>query len=115
MRTTDIRSSLISNPASVAILAGGLSTRMGTDKALIRLESGGQTMLERVLDRVRPLSDDVFVVATARDEYRRFGVDVLPDLYPDAAVLGGIASALRHARHPRCLVVSCDHPLLSPT
>jgi molybdopterin-guanine dinucleotide biosynthesis protein A len=66
-----------------------------------------------VLESVRPLSDDVFVVASDRREYEPFGVAVLPDLYADAGVLGGIASAIRHAKRDRCLVVSCDHPFLN--
>ena len=98
---------------SIAILAGGKSSRMGTDKALIRLDEKGPTLLELVLDRVRPLTDDLYVVATDRPDYARFGAPVRPDLYPDGAVLGGIASAIEHARHERSLVVSCDHPFLS--
>ena len=44
---------------SVAILAGGKSTRMGRDKAF--LEVGGKMVVERVIERVQPLTDDLFV------------------------------------------------------
>lgn len=98
---------------SVAVLAGGQSRRMGTDKALLRLTPDGPTLLERVLDRVRSVSEDVFIVASGREAYETTGARVLPDLFPDGAVLGGIASAIVHARHRRCLIVSCDHPFLS--
>lgn len=101
-------------PVSVAILAGGKSRRLGTDKALVRLAPNDRTLLELVLDRVRPLSDDVFIVATGRPAYEAFGVPVHPDYHPDAGVLGGIDTALRQARHDHCLVVSCDHPFLNP-
>jgi molybdopterin-guanine dinucleotide biosynthesis protein A len=104
----------VTQPVSVAVLAGGKSKRLGTDKALVRLAPDDSTLLELVLDRVRLLSDDVFVVATDRPAYAAFGVPVHPDLYPDAGVLGGIGSALRHARHQACLIVSCDHPFLNP-
>jgi molybdenum cofactor guanylyltransferase len=100
---------------SIAILAGGQSSRMGRDKALLELEPDSKPLLEIVLERVQPLSDDVFVVASGRDVYARFGAPVRPDLYPGAAVLGGIGSAIRHAAHDACLVVSCDHPFLNPT
>ena len=99
---------------SIAILAGGQSSRMGRDKALLELEPDRKPLLEIVLERVQPLSDDVFVVASGRDAYARFGAPVRPDLYPAAAVLGGIGSAIRHAAHDECLVVSCDHPFLNP-
>ena len=98
---------------SIAILAGGMSKRLGTDKALVRLTEDGPPLLGLVIDRVRPLSDDLFVVSSPRVAYEQFGVAIKPDLYPDAGVLGGIASALRHARYGTCLVVSCDHPFLN--
>lgn len=87
---------------------------MGTDKALLRLPPHDKPLLQIVIETVGPLSDDVFVVSRPRPDYASFGVPVLPDLYPDAAVVGGIGSALRHARHDTCLVVSCDHPFLNP-
>lgn len=95
---------------SAAVLTGGQSRRMGTDKAL--LEVGGMTLLERTLDVVRQVSDDVFVVGDRRP-YHRFGVPVVADAYPGTGPLGGIATALRHARNDLVLVVACDLPFLS--
>ncbi len=99
--------------ASIGILAGGRSARMGFDKALIRLDSLGPCLLERTILHVGSLADDVFVVASNRPEYEQFGVTVQADLYPDAGALGGIGTAIRQAKHDRCLVVSCDHPFLN--
>jgi molybdenum cofactor guanylyltransferase len=98
---------------SIAILAGGRSRRMGKDKALMQLDPNGPSLLKLVIEAVRPLTDDLFAVASGRPEYARFGAAVKPDLYPNAGALGGIGSALRHARGERTLVVSCDHPYLS--
>jgi molybdenum cofactor guanylyltransferase len=98
------------SPVSGAILTGGQSRRMGTDKALLRV--GGTTMLERTLSVVQSISDDVFVVGE-RDGYASFGAPVVADHYVDTGTLGGIATALRHASHDRVLVVACDMPLLS--
>lgn len=102
-----------SRPVSIAILAGGGSTRFGTDKALASLEPDGPPLLQIAIDRVRILSDDLFIVSPPRAIYATLGPPVLPDLYPGTGPLGGIASAIRHARHERCLVVSCDHPFLN--
>lgn len=98
---------------SAAVLAGGKSSRMGTDKALVPVVPGGPVMLDLVLARLRSISDDLYIVASERPAYGVFGIPVMPDSYPDAGVLGGIASALRYARHERCLVVGCDMPLLN--
>ncbi len=98
---------------SAAVLAGGMSTRMGRDKALLPLAPGGPAMIELVLNRVRQVADDVRIIASDRPGYERFGVPVVPDEYPGTGTLGGIATALRTARHERSLVVACDMPFLS--
>jgi molybdopterin-guanine dinucleotide biosynthesis protein A len=98
---------------SVGVLAGGMSTRMGTDKALLSLIDGGPPLLQLVLDRVRPLTDDLFVIATDRPAYAQFGVRLVPDRRPGMGTLGGIATAIAAARHDFVLVVACDMPLLS--
>jgi molybdenum cofactor guanylyltransferase len=95
---------------SAAVLTGGASTRMGADKAL--LELSGATLLERTLAALRVVSDDVTVVG-ARPPYACFGASVVVDDYPGAGPLGGVATALRAARHEHTLVVACDMPLLS--
>jgi molybdopterin-guanine dinucleotide biosynthesis protein A len=95
---------------SAAVLAGGASRRMGTDKALMTL--AGQTLLERALRGVANVADDVVVVGD-RTPYHRYGVPVVADEFPGAGPLGGIATALRCARHEYVLVVACDMPFLS--
>ncbi|MBX3069994.1 MAG: molybdenum cofactor guanylyltransferase [Thermomicrobiales bacterium] len=97
---------------SAAILAGGASRRMGTDKALLRLSPGAPTFLDTAIDVASTLTDDVMVIGRQRPDSHP-GVRWLPDRFPDAGPLGGIATALALARYPRCLVLSCDAPFLS--
>lgn len=101
------------NPISVAILAGGQSRRMGTDKALLRLELDGPPLISMVIERLRGLSDDLFIVSTPRPGYADLGVPVVPDRYDDSGPLGAIATALCVAEQNVCLVVSCDMPFLN--
>lgn len=98
------------SPISAAILAGGKSSRMGRDKAM--LEVGGQHVISRVIEAVRHVASDVMVIGE-RPELDRPGVRVVPDEVPGLGPLGGIATALRHAQHEFVLVVGCDMPLLS--
>ena len=98
---------------SAAVLAGGQSTRMGRDKALLPLAGGGPAMLALVLDSLAVIADDVFIVANDPGKYHVFGVRVVADLHPGNGALGGIQAAIEHASHQRCLVVACDMPFLN--
>ncbi len=98
-------------PISVAILAGGQSRRMGRDKAFLVV--GGRPVIERVLERVAPLTDDLFISANAPEKYAYLGRPIIPDIYPDKAALGGLYTAISAARYRHVLVVACDMPFLN--
>lgn len=103
----------IPHSLSAAILAGGLSRRMGADKALLRLVPDGPTLIERVVSAVRAVADELLIVAND-DRLAHLGLPIVPDAYPGAGSLGGIYSAVAAAAHDHCLVVACDMPFLSP-
>lgn len=96
---------------SIAILAGGQSKRMGRDKAFLKV--GGRRLIERVIDRVKPLTDDLFIGTNSAEKYQAFGLRLVADVYPDKAALGGIYSAIHAARYPQVLIVACDMPFLN--
>ena len=104
---------LASAALSAAVLAGGESRRMGTDKALLPLVAGGQPMLGLVLERLSSVADDVLVVANDQERYSSFGARVVPDLHRHVGALGGIQAAIEWSAHDYCLVVACDMPFLS--
>jgi len=95
------------------IQAGGKSTRMGGEpKAL--LELGCRRIVERVLDAVRPVVDDVLIVTNTPALYGFLGVPMVADVYPDHGSLGGIFSGLRAAAGDAAFTVACDMPFLHP-
>lgn len=81
----------------VAILAGGLSTRMGVDKSKVRIE--GQRMLTMIRATASELALPVRVI-------RR-------DAVPRCGPLGGIMTGLSKARARAVLFLACDMPLVS--
>lgn len=105
--------------ATVAVLAGGRSRRMGGgEKALIRL--GGATLLERVLTAARPLGLPVRVVAgTAPSPQLRAAaaagsdLGIAVDRYPGQGPLGGILTAFEVDSPERVLALACDLPFLT--
>jgi molybdenum cofactor guanylyltransferase len=98
-----------------AILAGGLSTRMGSNKALLRPAPGGPTLVETVAARIAEagLSSPLLVINTP-EELAFLGLPMAPDEVTSAGPLGGILTALMRSGHARVLVVACDMPLLNP-
>lgn len=99
--------------SSIAILAGGQSKRLGQDKALISIHADGRPLIAHQIELLRALSDDLFIVGPERPGYRDLNAPLVLDDYPGEGPLGGIATALRRARHERVLVVACDLPFLS--
>ena len=91
------------------ILAGGSSTRMGVDKALLPI--GGQPMILRMTRLVEPLVARVSVIGPPQ-QYAPLGVAVFPDDVPGQGPLGGILTALRHSQSHWFLVLGCDLPYL---
>ena len=93
------------------ILAGGESSRMGRDKAL--LELGGVPLVVRTARLVEAVVGPPTVVGDA-GPYRPLGLRVIGDDWPGAGPLGGIATALGASRVPWNLIVACDLPHLTP-
>ncbi len=97
------------------VLAGGASSRFGTDKALAELQ--GQTMLERAASLLATLVPSVKVVSpTVR--LSAGAVETIPDRWPGEGPLGGILTALLDAKNGGendswNLIVSCDMPMLT--
>lgn len=100
-------------PSAVgAVLAGGASRRMGQDKAALLL--GGESLLARVVRRLRAATDDVIVVGPPERQSLVPGVQVVPDARPGLGPLGGIYTALRASAAPYTFVVACDMPFVQP-
>ncbi|HEY3927226.1 MAG TPA: molybdenum cofactor guanylyltransferase [Candidatus Koribacter sp.] len=98
------------NGVTVFILAGGRSTRMGRDKALLVLE--GKTLLERALETARDVAGEVAIVG-ARERYAEFGVNVVEDEFQQCGPLGGIHAALGASHTELNVILSVDTPLVS--
>jgi molybdopterin-guanine dinucleotide biosynthesis protein A len=97
---------------SGAILAGGKSTRMGRDKAV--LEVGGKRLIDRLVDGLQQIFPEVMIVANTPGPYDNLGVRVIPDLIPDLGGLGGIYTATTIASQPWVFVMACDMPFFNP-
>ena len=91
-------------------LAGGASSRMGRDKAL--LELGGVPLVVRAVRLLEPLVESPAVIALPA-RFNGLGLRVIADEKPGLGPLGGIATALRITVHSWNLIVACDLPYLT--
>lgn len=98
--------------AAGVILAGGRSTRMGTNKAVLTV--GGVRIIDRVLETLGALFPEILMIANDPVPYRERGLRIEPDVLPEHGSLGGIYSGLVHARAPRAFCCACDMPFLDP-
>jgi molybdopterin-guanine dinucleotide biosynthesis protein A len=95
------------------IQAGGKSARMGGQpKAL--LELGGRRIIDRVVDVVRAVVDDLLIVTNTPELYAGLGLPMVADVFPDHGSLGGIYSGLKAAPGEAAFTVACDMPFLLP-
>lgn len=91
----------------VYILAGGKSTRLGTDKA--RLDIRGTPLLQHVATSLRPVASRITVVADAMGKYDDLGFETIGDQHPGLGPLGGLQTALAHHTGGNWLLLaSCD-------
>jgi molybdopterin-guanine dinucleotide biosynthesis protein A len=91
------------------ILAGGKSTRMGTDKAFVTLD--GRTLLARALDLAHSVTADVRIVGAAT-KFAAFA-PVVEDVFPGCGPLAGIHAALRSSQTELNLILAVDVPFVS--
>jgi molybdenum cofactor guanylyltransferase len=90
------------------VLAGGRSSRMGQDKALLML--GGEPLIMRAIRKLGETCDDV-AIAGGADELWSFG-RVIPDGNPGRGPLGGIVAALEQSSYEWNLFLSVDAPFV---
>ena len=94
-----------------AVLCGGQSRRMGTDKAVVEVE--GVAMVERVAEALESAGcRPVVLVGGDVALLERFGRPTVADEWPGEGPLGGVLTALRAVGSEGVVVAACDLPSL---
>lgn len=96
---------------STVIIAGGKSSRMGRDKALLQI--GGRTMIEQIVAQTADLGGDQIVITNTPERYKYLGLPTFPDVLPDKGALGGLYTAIHYAAQPYALTLACDMPFVN--
>lgn len=93
------------------ILAGGKSSRMGTNKALLILD--GKTVIERIAEELSAAVDHLIVVTNMPKEYSFLQLPMIKDRFLGRGPLAGIEAGLSLSTTEKNLIVACDMPFIS--
>ncbi len=93
------------------ILAGGKSSRMGTNKSFLRIN--GEYIIERIAKLTSSLFNNVFISTNTPDEYEFLRLPTIQDIHHGIGPLAGIHSGLLHSTTEKIFVISCDVPLMN--
>lgn len=95
---------------SAVILAGGKSSRMKTNKAL--LDFDGKTMIEIVIERLQPYFQEIIIISNNPHQYDNLNLPIYSDIFLNRGPLAGIHTGLKNAKNSRAFFVACDMPLV---
>ena len=96
------------NDIEAFILAGGASSRMGTDKSQLRIER--QTFTDRIAETLFKVTDSVAVAGGQENDSK---LRRIPDVYSQWGALGGLHAALTACTREWAIVVACDLPFVT--
>lgn len=94
------------------ILAGGKSSRMGTDKGMLVLN--GKKIIEYVIAALTPNVSEVIIISN-NENYNYLGYKVYKDIVKECGPIGGIFTGLEKSITENNIIVSCDIPNISST
>ncbi len=92
------------------ILAGGKSSRMGTDKGFLKLN--GKTFVQHSIDALTPLVSKIIIVSD-HEKYDSLGYQRITDTVKNAGPVSGILSGLEASKTNYNFILSCDIPLIT--
>lgn len=97
---------------TIVLQAGGSSTRMGKDKALMPFL--GIPLIERLRDRFQDLGSQLLVITNQPEGYRFLDLPLYGDVYPGRGALGGLLTALEISPPGLVGLIAADLPFASP-
>ncbi len=94
------------------ILAGGKSSRMGSDKALMQFQ--GERLIERTMRTFRSVFPKIMIITNTPLDYLDQDAGIATDIYPGKGPLGGIYTGLFFSPTEHAFVAACDQPFFNP-
>jgi molybdopterin-guanine dinucleotide biosynthesis protein A len=96
---------------TMLLLAGGKSSRMGVNKALLTI--GEDVNISRVAIELRKVSDKVLVITNSLEEYSYLHLPLIPDIHKAQGPLGGLHAGMSYSETDLQFLSACDMPFVS--
>lgn len=93
------------------ILCGGKSSRMKTNKALLRL--GNMPIIEIMLKKMKQNFDHLILSSNSPELFSYLNVPIVKDIYLNRGPLAGFHSSLSSSSTEKNFIISCDTPLIT--
>lgn len=101
-----------SDSITAIILAGGRSSRMGQDKALLMWQQ--RPLIAHIVECLQAQVERIAINTNSPQAFADFGLPMIADEFSESrGPLAGIAAALNYSSTRLTLIVPCDNPLLS--
>lgn len=94
------------------ILAGGASSRMGSNKALLPHKGG--RFIESIYRELCEIFPEVILVTNTPEQYHFLPCRKVPDIFEGMGALAGLHAGLSQSSNPAVFAVACDMPHLDP-
>lgn len=98
------------NDITGIILCGGKSSRMQTNKALLKL--GDKTIIEIILGEMKKVFDEVIISTNNCDDFSFLKTPLVKDLHVYRGPLAGIYSSLQSSFTNKNFITTCDLPFI---
>ncbi len=96
---------------SAYIIAGGKSSRMGSDKGMLLLNES--VFIEHIVKALQKAAIEIITIVSANRAYDFLNCNRIEDIYPNKGPVGGIFTALSHTKTEQNVILSVDIPLIS--
>jgi molybdenum cofactor guanylyltransferase len=97
--------------ATGIILAGGNSSRMGANKALLKI--GNTTVIEKIVEEMKMITNELIVVTNTFDDFQFLGLPLVADVRKGLGPLAGLEAGLMASSNESNMITACDMPFVS--
>jgi len=99
------------NQTTAIILAGGKSSRMGTNKLLLKI--GNEPVIKKIANLCKSNFEKTIIITNSPEDYEWLNIKMYKDIFPNYGPLSGIHSGLKHSSTENNFVLSADMPFIN--